>query len=272
MKKRRRGSLFIGSVLNILALGLILTATQDTVQMKSAKKHFRVTSVRVSVDPASFTGSCPKTFTFTARIIANQRGTVRYRWLRSDGAQSSIKTLTYHGMGSRTVTSTWSLGGYEKTYTNYWKKIKIISPNSMVSKPALFTLRCRRPLRAPSYSISGTVTGGADGRLIRKRKVKVLLKIGSLAGRTYMSRILTINASGNATYTFSGPALRPGTYALKVEKVASNPDTLTDQLNVCFNGTNPASRTVVVSNSQQHIRNQDFTILFHIAWDRSLCW
>jgi hypothetical protein len=269
MNKRVIGFIKIFSILVILTLGLVLNGMADTKTPAKSKKLFRVTKVLVSVNPTSFDGICPKRFNFTAKITASGPGIVRYRWLRSDGATAPVKNLVFKRAQTRTVTSIWQLGGPGKTYRGYWKKVEIVSPNPVVSNRALFDLTCRMVAIAPTYAIRGNVNGGTEGRLIRERKVKVLLKHG---GSTFMSRTLTLDSNGSADYAFSGPMLRPATYTLSVEKVDSNPDTLTNTLNVCFNGTTPATRTVTLSSTTREVNNQDFVINFVIAWDRDLCW
>ncbi len=99
---------------------------------------FAVTNVTAQVTPSSSSGSCPKTFSFSATITVNKAGTVQYKWERSDGASGSVETLTFAGPGSKTVTDSWNLG----TAGTHWKRVRIVSPNAMVSNKAQFSLSC----------------------------------------------------------------------------------------------------------------------------------
>ncbi len=98
---------------------------------------FAVTNVTAQVSPESHAG-CPETFNFSAVITANGPGTVQYKWERSDGANAPVETVTFASAGTHTVNDTWNLG----TAGSYWKRVRILSPNAMVSNNAQFTLSC----------------------------------------------------------------------------------------------------------------------------------
>lgn len=99
---------------------------------------FEVTGVTVAVAPASHSGACPKKFEFSATIAASGDGEVIYRWERSDGASAPIQSLTFGAAGSETVSSTWTLSAVG----GHWKRVRILSPNEVVSHEAAFTLAC----------------------------------------------------------------------------------------------------------------------------------
>ena len=50
----------------------------------------RVTDVELSVDTTSFTGTCPKTVTFTGLIETNGAGLITYVWERTSGNSNPI--------------------------------------------------------------------------------------------------------------------------------------------------------------------------------------
>jgi len=100
---------------------------------------FAVTNVTASVSPTSYSGSCPGTFNFSARITTNGAGTVTYRWERSDGAVGPTQSLTFAGAGTQTVTTSWTLGARG----TYWERVHILSPNDIYSNQATFTNNCR---------------------------------------------------------------------------------------------------------------------------------
>jgi hypothetical protein len=97
-----------------------------------------VTSVTASVDSPSFSGPCPHQFNFSAIITANGSGTVTYQWERADGASSSPQTIYFGSAGSIAVTSYWIIG----TSYSGWERVRILSPNSLQSNEAVFTLNC----------------------------------------------------------------------------------------------------------------------------------
>lgn len=101
--------------------------------------QFLVNAVSAVVSPTSYTGPCPKTYTFTATIMASTAGTVTYTWKRSDGAQGPVETVTFSGPGTQVVSDTWTLS--PPSFTG-WEQLQILSPNSMVSNSANFTLTC----------------------------------------------------------------------------------------------------------------------------------
>mgnify|MGYP001567226316 CR=1 FL=1 len=100
---------------------------------------FSVTGVTAAVSPTSYTGSCPKKFDFTANITTNAAGTVTYKWARSDGAGAPTHTLVFASAGTQPATpDDWTLS----SSGTKWEKIQILTPNSLESNQAEFTLNC----------------------------------------------------------------------------------------------------------------------------------
>ncbi|MEN8153684.1 MAG: hypothetical protein ABFR75_06640 [Acidobacteriota bacterium] len=265
-------SISIPIFLSLLFLNSVVSAeAQQVKRIKPVRPVFKLLKVKatVIVSDSNYSGSCPHRFIFKGKITANGAGTVKYKWIRSDGAQSQEKTLIFRKAGERTISSYWQLGTSGRNYRRLWKAIKVTSPVSLTSNRASFNLNCIPEVRYVSNRISGNINGGSDGNLIRSRGVRVILKRG---GSTVSSRILTLNSGGSADYTFSGPYLTYGTYTIRVEKITSSPDN-PNTLNVCFNGTDPVLRTVIIDSAHRVISNQDFVIDFSIAWDRhGFCW
>jgi hypothetical protein len=114
--------------------------------------------------------------------------------------------------------------------------------------------------------IGGRVNGSTQSNLLAARKIRVLLKKG---GALVRSTEYTLDAQGSANYQF---ALLPlGTYEVTVEKVATPMPA--GALNVCFRGTVPAQRTVVIASGSTDFTGQDFAIQYDIAFDmHGLCW
>jgi hypothetical protein len=117
--------------------------------------------------------------------------------------------------------------------------------------------------------IGGRVSASSQGNLIAGRRVRVLLKKG---GATVASAECILDAQGGANYQFD--KLPPGTYEVGVEKVASPPSAdPASVLNVCFKGTTPAQRTVVIAGGSASVPGQDFAILYDVALNMNgVCW
>ncbi len=100
----------------------------------------------VWVSPTSYTGSsCPHVFSFTGVIrVAAGPVTVRYKWIRSDGAIAPEQTVSFSGTGSQQATvggETWTLSANG----THWEAIQILSPGTTQSNHATFTLNCQPP-------------------------------------------------------------------------------------------------------------------------------
>jgi hypothetical protein len=116
-----------------------------------------VSVVNATVDIPSFTGACPKTFTFSGTIATSGPATVTYRWERSDNAQSPIQTLTFAAAGSQTVTETWQLGA---TYSG-WERLHVLTPSDLLSNQATFNLTCSSRVTGATSSVDTPIFVGA---------------------------------------------------------------------------------------------------------------
>jgi|GEM_PF-3702228 len=114
--------------------------------------------------------------------------------------------------------------------------------------------------------IGGRVNGSTQSNLLAARKIRVLLK---KAGALVSSKEYTLDAQGSANYQFEH--LMMGTFEVSVEKVPTPMPA--GALNVCFQGTAPAQRTVVIASGSTDISGQDFAIQYDIAFNMNgLCW
>jgi hypothetical protein len=92
----------------------------------------------VSVDNSHAFACGYHQFNFTGTVTANQAGTVRYRWERSDGGQSSEdQYLTFSDAGTQTVNTSWNFSG---NYPYSWIRLRILSPQETVSNNAEMSL------------------------------------------------------------------------------------------------------------------------------------
>jgi len=105
---------------------------------------FTVTSVSATTSPTTFTGSCPKTFTFSAAITANGPGTVIYRWESYDGTNSEYsdnQSLSFSEAGIKTTTLQWDL----KRSATGLHRAHVLMPNDLASIPVYYDLNCASP-------------------------------------------------------------------------------------------------------------------------------
>lgn len=218
---------------------------------------FKVTGVSVSVSEREFNGPCPHVFTFTGRITANREGTVRYRWLRSDGEMTSEETLVFTRAETKTVSKAWELGEFMGTYRDRWMQIEITAPNSRFSNQAEFDLKCIPRLRVERklYTISGRLISYATQapllEILNGGQLKVHLTSG---GRAVRDEVVTLTGSGIAFYSIT-LINAPGSYRLTVEPVS-----LSDR--IIWQRTDPASITVVLTEASPTAHNQNFTFYY----------
>jgi hypothetical protein len=111
----------------------------------ASAQEFQVTEVVLKAergDEAKVT--CPFTVNFVGHITANGRGRVRYTFVRSDGATGPIEPLDFEDAGTKSVRTTWTLGGSDLTRYEGWQAIKIVSPNKIESgrKAGSFAVAC----------------------------------------------------------------------------------------------------------------------------------
>jgi len=218
---------------------------------------FKVTGVSLSVSEREYTGACPHRFNFTGRITTNREGTVRYRWLRSDGGVGAEQTLVFATAATQTVSSTWELGGVMGTYRDRWMQIEVLAPNSRTSNQAEFDLKCIPQMQAVRkiYTISGRLISYAGQapflEILDGGQLKVHVTSG---GRTIKDQVVTLTASGIAEYSIV-LINAPGSYRLTVEPVS-----LADR--IIWQRTDPASIVVNLTEASPTAINNNFTFYY----------
>ncbi len=90
--------------------------------------------------PSHYTGSCPRVIRFSGSIRLNRAGTVRYRFVRSDGAQSPVQMIHLSHAGTRHVQMDWVLN---QSVADGWVRIKTLDPVVRFSPKAHFSLHCQ---------------------------------------------------------------------------------------------------------------------------------
>lgn len=101
----------------------------------------------LKANPENFAGPCPVTISFQAEILPPPLpGPVKYKFIRSDGAESPVEELKFFSPQKKTVTYTWSLG---RNYDG-WVQLVIVSPGNNTSNKAHFKVRCQTAERGRS--------------------------------------------------------------------------------------------------------------------------
>ena len=108
---------------------------------ETTEPAFAVIGVTASVDPPSYTGVCPAEFIWSAVITVNSPGTVTYQWEVGGGSPDPPQSITFSSAGSQTVNRHYSISAGWPDTTG-WRRVRILSPNEMVSNQAEFTLTC----------------------------------------------------------------------------------------------------------------------------------
>jgi hypothetical protein len=106
-------------------------------------------SATLDSEPLYYSGNCPGKITFKGKITLQTTVPlikpieVKYRFKRSDGAvDANVKTLIFNKSGSQDVIDFWNLGGPSLPTYCGWESIEIISPNTIESSKAYFSLVC----------------------------------------------------------------------------------------------------------------------------------
>jgi len=92
-----------------------------------------------------YTGGCPVELKFDWGVVGSQPSTIVYRTTRSDGAQSSTRSVQHPG-GNRSmpIIEHWRLGAPNPQFRNFhgWMELVVESPNP-ASMRIPFTIHCQ---------------------------------------------------------------------------------------------------------------------------------
>ncbi|MEU8205624.1 hypothetical protein [Streptosporangium sp. NPDC049046] len=128
-----------------MVAGLALSAGLVAVPAEASVTWASVTKVTAS--PARQTTDCPASVGFSAVVHLGGKGVVRYRWVRADGTQSAVKTITARGPKRVTVRDRQVFDGDAKG----WQAVQILGARPVLSQKARFTVTCsgREPVYTP---------------------------------------------------------------------------------------------------------------------------
>ncbi|HES59463.1 MAG TPA: hypothetical protein ENO18_03440 [Caldithrix sp.] len=130
----------------IISFSCFITIMFLLVGIKNISAQPNITA-RLNAAPASYSAACPAKINFqgsiTVRNITRPPLKVQYKFIRSDGANAPIKTLTFNRDGSQPVSTTWTLGGESLPNYSGWQAISVIYPQNVESNRANFSIQCR---------------------------------------------------------------------------------------------------------------------------------
>lgn len=115
-----------------------------------------VTKTTLSPTVKAYSGDCPAKIVFNGTITVNAPGIIKYTFIRSDGATDTrVKSLKFIAPGSKSVSTTWTLGGSTMPYYKGWQAIKIAG-TTIVSPHADFTVSCDPALNSAKAAHGNT--------------------------------------------------------------------------------------------------------------------
>jgi len=88
----------------------------------------------LTAEPARYTGAFPAIITFNAAITVDAPGDVTYRFVRSDGAITPTRTITFKAAGTQQFKDVWA---YKQPFSG-WLQLKIEAPAAVESNQAPF--------------------------------------------------------------------------------------------------------------------------------------
>jgi hypothetical protein len=115
-----------------------------TVQIITDPNAFMITDISITVDNASYTGTCPPghTFQFTAAVTASGPGSTQLQWKWSDGTFGPSDSLTFTAAGTKFSSGSWTV---ESSITGS-ASLYVAFPNRQTFGPGgTFTMTCTSP-------------------------------------------------------------------------------------------------------------------------------
>ena len=105
--------------------------------------RFNVTEVAVAPDINRHVGACPVTISFKGQITASGKGSVKYRFIDSQGVQGTEEILDFESGGTKAVRT-----NKLRLYSSFkgWQGVQVYSPKAITSEPAYFEVNCEPPI------------------------------------------------------------------------------------------------------------------------------
>ncbi|HYY99351.1 MAG TPA: hypothetical protein VE642_12195, partial [Pyrinomonadaceae bacterium] len=114
-------------------------------------------------DQLNYRGPCPVTINFTGQITAPADFEGSYRFARSDDVLSDTGVLRFDLPGTKTVSTSWTLGASGQSSYSGWVALWIVSMGNLVSEPrADFRITCERGGELKLNSLDVNFVTGAN--------------------------------------------------------------------------------------------------------------
>jgi hypothetical protein len=163
--------------------GLVVTASADNTARTWTVPElggFKVKAVSIKADQVNYDGPCPVNITFTGEItVTGGSGRVLYSFVRSNGISGPIETLEFDSSGTKTVSSTWKVGGPSYPALSGSQYIHIHEPQDLRSEMAFFNIKCESLDLPPPKQVSP-----ADGSVINSSSREIDLQWSPVEGAT----------------------------------------------------------------------------------------
>lgn len=128
--------------IDVVQAGVTQSVSSPTPTQQGAKAN--VTNISTTVDLATFTGACPKTFTFTGRFTLDMAATVKYRF--EAGSDTPGFTFSLPPEQSVALPAGQQVASVALDFSesvNGWVRLHITSPVDVTSNQATFSLTCQ---------------------------------------------------------------------------------------------------------------------------------
>lgn len=116
-----------------------------TGQLMVEAQEFKFVSAKLRPERSKIESACPIRVNFNGYIKTNGAGTIKYTFVRSDGATAPVYTLEFREAGALPIATDWTLGDASALpFYEGWQTLKILSPNEMETKSgeARFAIKC----------------------------------------------------------------------------------------------------------------------------------
>jgi eukaryotic-like serine/threonine-protein kinase len=176
----------------------------------------------VTANPPVAISACatPTTFAYSADLTAKAAGTVSYKWVYSTGKSGPVRTATFKGSGTQTIS-----GGsvQAKTTSTGWAAIQMVHPAAVLTNKATYRLTCTAgsPTIGLSAHVTPTTQTVACGSAPPSFTFAGLISSLRAGTVTYHWALSDGATSPSATLTFTGR----GTQAAQSLKVTPPTDT-----------------------------------------------
>jgi hypothetical protein len=134
------------SVLLVFTLATVCAAQKPTAKAqpkppRPEARPGRVTSAHLAGVNIPTVAACPVKLNFRGAITTDGPAEVKYTWVSFDGGSWPEGTLKVTRAGTERVSQQLQMGAPNQN-VNGWLQLKVLSPNTLVSNKAKYSVRC----------------------------------------------------------------------------------------------------------------------------------